>query len=319
MEIAQTCAIGMIRIQHELQSLAQQYPPLSDIGSVKIEKTSLYSGNNNLSYWKNAHIEMAHYDAGVPVSQMRESAGKLIIDKGGIVLEIAIQNVDDLPSARVGGVIYPLLLTGGKARLRLVYNLQLNSSDLPLEEATKDIIEKNVGLLRKQLQDILGVNPSAERSQACVPVMTNILSGLQALAQQYPILSNIGSATIETKGTNYLYQHLKFWNKAHVVDTNDFKPFQGHPLIGSTKVEKGGIALDIYLRKSDEPFGFDPDNTDTLVSDDRKIQLQYILFFNPYERFNDSGQVKATDKAVRDVIESQRDILRKKLSDIIDF
>jgi hypothetical protein len=44
------------------------------------------------------------------------------------------------------------------------------------------------------------------------------------------------------------------------------------------------------------------------------------MYFNLHDKFYDSTElVKATDRAVRAVIENQRSILRKELDNIIDF
>jgi hypothetical protein len=116
------------------------------------------------------------------------------------------------------------------------------------------------------------------------------------------------------------YQHLHYFSHAHVVGTNDLALFQTPPPADWPVVEKGGIALDVYIRNENEPFGFRPDSSDTWVSPDNKTQLDYRLLFNERDQFYDSTTlVETTDKAIRNVIENQRSILRKKLDDIIDF
>lgn len=322
-EIQQACAIVMTNIQHELNTIAKKYPSLSGIGLASIVKDGAPdSGNYRLAYMKNVHMARYNPPSGLIPA---ESVGKLVIDTDGALLEISIQNNSDLSgvvpiSHDLGGGYYPLLLNGGQIDMVLIYNLSLNSPDPALEKTVKDIVENNVKLLRNQLQDILGVDPTAEKAQVYAPVMTNILHKLQDLAQLYPMLSNVSSATIENKGTNYIYQHLHYWRNAHFATTNDALPHQAPSPLDIPFVEKGGIALDIYLQNEDEPFGFRPDNTDTLISPDHRTQLYYSLYFNRRDQIYDSpALVKATNKAIRDIIENQRGILRQDLNNIVDF
>jgi hypothetical protein len=317
MEITQACATTMTNIQHELQNLEQQFTTFSDIGSVEIQKVGLSNvPSYHLLYKKNVHIE---YPSSQSLNSPRQTQDRRVIDKEGGELEIYIKNYSGL-LGKMGGDRYSLLKIGGDTKMLLIYHLYLNSPDPVLEKAVKDIIEKHVSLLRKTLQNILGVDPAAEKAKACAPVMTNILIGLQRLAQQYPALSDIGSATIENKGPQYVYQHLHYWKNAHVAGTNDALPYQAPPPMDIPFVVKGGIALDVYIRNVDEPFGFRPVDTYILVSPDHKTQLDYLMYFNLHDKFYDSTElVKATDRAVRAVIENQRSILRKELDNIIDF
>lgn len=326
-EIAQACHMAMTNILHELQGLAQQYPPLSDIGSAMIEKYGAAdSGNVELGYKKNAHYEMYHYAAGTPANQMRPSLGKDIIDNGGAELTVYIFDFENPSGLKPGGgdfmASYPLLSKGGNTKFQLNYYLTLNAPDAALSKSVKDAIEKQIGLLRKTFQNILNIDPAAEKARAYAPVMTNILVGLQGLAQHISILDDMGSATIENKGPQYVYQHLHYWKNAHVATTNDALPYQAPPPMDIPFVEKGGIALDVYLRNEDEPFGFRPIDTYVVVSPDRKTRLDYNLYFNRRENLVQDSKVLMDinpNKAIGEVIENQREILRKKLDDVIDF
>jgi len=318
----------MTNITDDLQQLVQKIPSLDGIRSVNIENVgSSEYPSYYLLYRKNARIvrppQVANNDlqsTGAVVNNLRMTDDRLAIDNGGIELGIYIADSDSPFITKMGGAYYGLLKMQGKEKICLVYHVYLNLPDPDLEKAIKDVVEKQVSQLKKRLQDILGVDPVAEKARAYAPVMTNILSELQGLAQQYPVFSNIVSATIENKGTNYVYQHLRYWENAHDVTTNDFLPYQAPPPTDRPVVEKGGIALDVYIRNVDEPFGFRNNNTGNLISPDRKIQLDYDLYFNSHDEFYDSRtNVLVIDKAVRNLMANQCHILRIKLNDIVDF
>ena len=323
-EITRACDVAITNILHELEGLAQQYPPLSDIASATIEKGgSTNSGNNRLNYAKNNRYVSVQWPSGIPGTAVSQTYGqpKLVIDKDGALLKIVIRNAEGMAFFKdYEPNNYPLMFVGQKSLFYLAYDLQLNSPDSALDKSVKDAIEKQAGILRKTFQNILDIDPGAEKAKAYAPVMTNILVGLQGLAQQFPVLSDIGTATIENKEPQYVYQHLHYWKNAHVATTNDALPYQAPPPMDIPFVEKGGIALDVYLRNEDEPFGFRPIDTYIIVSPDRKTQLDDSLYFNRFDQFYDSKELfRDTGKAIRDVIENQRQILRKKLNDIIDF
>lgn len=316
----------MTNILHELEGLAQQHPPLNDIGSARIEKGgSTNSGNNRLHYAKNIRYVPVQLPSEIPPAKFSQTFGqpKRVIDKDGVLLKIVIRNAKDMAFFKdYEPNHYPLMFVGQKSLFYLAYDLELNLPDSALEKAVKDAIEKQVGILRKTFQNILGIDPAAEKALAYAPVMTNILAGLEGLGQHISILSDIGAATIENKGPQYVYQHLHYWKNAHVATTNDTPPYQGPPPMDIPFVEKGGIALDVYLRNADEPFGFRQSGTYGLVSPDGKTQLEYSFYFNRHDNMVQDSKVlmdRSPDKAVREVIENQREILRKKLDAIIDF
>jgi len=321
LEITQACDVAVTNILHELEELAKQYPPLSDIGLATIEKGgSANSGNNRLYYEKNIRRVPVQLLPGTPGAQLAQTAGqlKLVIDKDGALLKIVIRNANDMAFFKdYEPNKYPLMVVGQKSLFFLAYDLQLSSPDSVLEKSVRDTIEKQAGTLRNTFQNILGIDPAAEKAQAYGSVMTNILVGLQGLAQHISILDDI-----ENKGPQYVYQHLHYWKNAHVATTNDALPYQAPPPMDIPFVEKGGIALDVYLRNEDEPFGFRPDGTYSLVSPDRKTQLNYSLYFNRHENLVQDSKVLMDinpNKAIEEVVENQREILRKKLDDIIDF
>ena len=327
-EISLACVTAMTNILDELEGLTNQYLPLNDMGAARIEKYgAVDSGNIGLDYKKNTHYEMYHYTPGTPVTQMRPNGGSDIIDKGGAKLTIYIINLENrggvMPEGGDIAVDYPLLLQGGRSKFLLIYNLSLNSNDPALEKAVKDAIEKQADVLRANLKNIIGnytgqTNTEVKVSQTFSTALTNILIGLQGLAQKYSLLSDLGSATIENKGTNNLYQHLRYWKDAQAeTATNTGQPFDARPV-----VSKGGMTLDIYILKADEPFGFVVGNgyDHTFVSADGKERISLIrrMHFSREVTTNDLAQVRATVKAIDGIIVDQVQVLRKKLDDI-DF
>jgi len=147
-EIAQACDVAMTNILRDLQALAQQYPPLSDIGSASIAKAPLA---DSLDYLKNARYVM-------PPPGLQ--TGHFEIEKEGAVLLVHIQKEDDGATYMMYNTItmYALLLAGGRDQVFLRYDFQLNSPDPALEKAIKDIVEKQVGILRNTFRLILGTD-----------------------------------------------------------------------------------------------------------------------------------------------------------------
>jgi hypothetical protein len=328
--ISLACATALTNILKELRGLAQQYPPLSNIRSARIVRDGAPdSGNVELDYVKNNHYEPYHYAPGTPAAQMRPVLGKYVVDNGGASLIVAIRNFDEQQgtppiSHGVSGGFYPLMIVQKQTKFALVYNLELNPDDPVLEKRVRNVVEKQVGILTKTFQDIPGNEIGgkiimADLSQAFSPSLTNILDGLLGMAQTNVFLNDISSATIENKGTNYLYQHLRYWKNAQAeTTTNTEHSFNTTPSVG-----KAGMSLDIYILKSDEPFGFVAGNgyDYTFVSADGKEKISLIrrMRFSRDLTTNDLVQVRATIKAIDGVIREQAVILKKRLDSINGF
>lgn len=241
-------------------------------------------------------------------------------EKNEVELGLFLCDKADPIKMRVMGTRHCLLRFNGHDKLTLYFFKQLNASDAQLNQALDDIVGKNIGVLTNTLQKIVGIDPAAEKARACGAVMTNILNELQALAQQYTRLSNLNSATIKTEGTNYLYQHLHYWNKAHFEGTNNLPSYKALFPDEQPMVEKGGLALDVFVWNEGEPFNFRPNNSYEWVSPDHKTLMDYRLYFNARDHFfDDKAAVASTEKAIRQVIETERSRLRRRLNDIIDF
>jgi len=312
-ELARACSLAMTNMLSQLKGLAQQYPVLSDIGSASpVKKQSPDSCNNDLLYLKNVHFVPINYPPGVQAPQM---ASKRIVENGGVVLTIDIMNIDEPVVGKTYGVFYPLLSEGAVIKIHLSYDLQLNPPDPALEKSVKDIVESQVEGLRKNFREILGIDPVEERLRACGEAMTNILGGLQMLAQQFPAWKDIASATIEHKGEDNLYSHLRYWKNAAAVAATNGPPSQGQALGDNPVVERGGVALDVYILKAKQPLNFEPDQRYCVLSDykaESLIDLVYKLSFPPGEPANSTT-------TVYDVIQKQSNALREAMRHMIDF
>jgi hypothetical protein len=326
-EIAQTCGAAMTNILNDVRELAQQYSPLSNIGSTSIEsRGSSESGNWHLEYSKNAHFVM--FPSPAPGGLNRGGpSGETVIDSDGSVLEIGILNFDDnsgmSPIDHSGGGYYPLLMEGVRPVFELIYNFKLNKPNQILEQSVRNIVEKNVALLRSKLRTILGVSPEKERSELLAPVMTNILSKLEEIEPQYPLLTNINSATIDNKDTNYIYQHLRYWKKAGGPTEGSNSTNQRVALDVNPVVERGGMALDVYLLSRDEPFGFDPYGYSLFMENGNpKVVLKYSIYFSRADEGYNTAEraaVVSTRRAIDKIIEDEEQQVRKMLDNMISF
>jgi hypothetical protein len=327
-QIGQSCETAITNIYRELRELARRYPAMSGIDSASIIRNGARdSGNIELEYSKS--VRSVPYPSELDtnpgpniVLKMRPTTDKLVVDKGGAKLTILIENSYE-PGRRLkmGGEIYPLLFQGQEAKIQLIYDLQLGVPDQALATSVKDIVEKQAGLLGKSLQNIIGSDPVAERAQACALGITNILGGLKAIEQKFPDLSGIGSATIERKGVGYVYSHLRYWTNAHAGPAAQNVLNHALPLVENPIVEKGGIALDVYILSADEPFGYKTNSVYRLYARQghEKIELIYSLHFNHEDQLNNLAQVKTIIQAIKEVIEKQEQNLRKTMDSIVDF
>jgi hypothetical protein len=198
----------------------------------------------------------------------------------------------------------------------------LNTPDPRLEKAINGIVEANVTLLKSNLRNILGVNPDREKRELLAPVITNILIKLKEIGPQYPLLSNINSAIIENKGTNYLYQHLRFWNNAGATCETNMLAEEGAFDRIKPVVEQGGFALDIYVLSRDEPFGFASNGVDLIREDGQsKVVLAHTWYWNGRDMLHadSSKAITSTLGAVDKIIRDQGSSLRKALDNVISF
>jgi hypothetical protein len=139
-EFSLACDVAMTNILHELQRMTNQYPPLSDIGLVSIMKNDETRHSVYFRYSKNTHFVFYPENSGL------QKAGYVVVDKEGADLDVEINSA---PFSLMTRVSYPLIVSGDGEGFWLRYNLELNSPDPGLEKAVKDIIEKQVGIIRK--------------------------------------------------------------------------------------------------------------------------------------------------------------------------
>ena len=136
------------------------------------------------------------------------------------------------------------------------------------------------------------------------------------LEKQSPAWKDIGSATIEHKGEDNLYSHLRYWKNATAVAATNGPPSQGQALGDNPVVEKGGVALDVYILQAKQPLNFVPDQRVSVLFNPYKaesvIDLVYKLSFPPGEPANSAN-------TVYDVIQKQSNELREAMRHIIDF
>jgi len=328
-EIAQICGTAMSNILHDLKGLASRYSPMSDIGSVSVTMgESPLSANNLLKYEKNARYALYQVPPGGILPNAygtQASGGGMVVEKGGASLTICLWNRIDqtgaIPVDSSNGGIYSLVRLGGISEFELIYSFYLNSHDTDLENAVREIVEKQVGILRKALREIIGADPATERVRVCAPAMSNILSELKGMAPQFPALSGVSSATVENKGGLYLYSHLRYWREVNGDLTTNAEAFQLQPIDTIPAIRKGGLALDVYLLNVDEPFGFISGKGYPVYTDEgkTKIELVYALHFNREDELTNSVQLRDTSAAIRGVIEKQAQMLRKAMDNIINF
>lgn len=152
-EIARGCGLAMSNMMCELEKLATQYPPLSDIGSIKICKGRLSdSGDNYLHYSKNSSYVVFPFP---PFTRPPQPPGKYVFGKDGADLTIWIVNTADPSIPKAAGSFYPLIKDGNVANLYVAYDLHLSSPNAALEGAVKSIVEKQVESLRSEFRSIL--------------------------------------------------------------------------------------------------------------------------------------------------------------------
>jgi len=320
-EIASASDYAISNIIVELQKLAKTWPSFADISNVIIARPGMpESGNSVLQYFKNARYVVETTSGNRFAAASRES---LVIEKGGVALTIAIQNTDYPGARKLSGKVYPLISKGGLALSAVNYSLQVNPANALVESTVKNIVETQVDILGKSLKRILDIDPEAETSDASGKSMTNILRKLEGLAQEFPTMRDISSATIEHDGPRYVYSHLRFWTNVHAELTTNTP--RSHPELFDDNVVLGigGVALDIYLVNEDQPFDFTSNIGYTVFSaidGKRRIVLVY--------RFRDSDTGKSNigahagkdaAESVKDIMDSEAQELRRTMDKIVYF
>jgi len=144
-EIARAWDTALTNTMRELQGLAQQHPPLSDLSPTSI-------ANGAVSYLKNGRFVTNH----VHNPQIQVNGDFIVpqLDMGGAYFDFEMNTHDDslLPMA---WNYSPLLILGEYAGFWYRYDFQLNPPEPALEKAVKDIVEKQVGVLRQNLMEII--------------------------------------------------------------------------------------------------------------------------------------------------------------------
>jgi len=164
------CAKTMTNILKDIAKIAPEFPPLSEIGSASIEAWgSTDAPTYLLIYRKNAHMvfppisKNAVQSSGVVTNanNLRPRVDTLVVDSGGIDLEIALVDIKNSRAYNASGKYYSLLTVNGWDKFSLNYYLSLNAPDDRLENTLSNIVETNVTLLRSNLQKIIGANPES--------------------------------------------------------------------------------------------------------------------------------------------------------------
>jgi hypothetical protein len=152
-DISKANGEAITNIQTDLQSLTQKFPVLSSINSTNITSDSRYSAYS-LSYWKDAYFQHNPVP-NVPINQLRQTYDKLIVNKDGAVLTVYVGNVYGAPfKTRIDGM-YDLIEARGAGKIILEYGLELNTPDPELQKELAEIVEKQAGLLKKELEQIV--------------------------------------------------------------------------------------------------------------------------------------------------------------------
>ena len=328
-EMSLACGATMTNILKDIVKIAPEYPQLSEIGSVSIRLL----GNTNAPTYQLPYRKGVHFVQPAPRTNTPDYTKPLLypnlerpqlpmeVDSNGMNLFITLEDAES--SIFVPGPSQNILRVNGRSKFHLSCNVTVSKPNDDLKNRINSIVETNVTFLKAYLRNMLGENPEQEKRELLALAMTNILSKLKEIGSQYPLLSNLNSATIDNKGTNYAYQHLRYWVNTSAPSeannsTNQQAAFYERPI-----VEMGGMGLDVYLLNRDEPFGFDPNGYPLLVENGQpKVVLGYRFSFNRRdENYNTpDGQVRAaTRRAVDKIIEDQEQQLRKKLVNIISF
>jgi hypothetical protein len=192
--------------------------------------------------------------------------------------------------------------------------------DSKLEDAIKEVIGNEAGNLRNAFREVIG-DPSAERARICGGMMTNIVTELKGLAQQFPVLGDFGSATIENKGAEFTYNHLRYWKKVNGPSTNAL-PTRLLPDVATHEIDQGGVAFDAYIVNADEPFGPFTGNGYPLYTSNGQIKIKFVyaLRFNTQDELHASvDAIKAARTAVLDVYDRQCKAARKAMDNVIDI
>jgi len=261
-EIERACDLAVSNILRDLQGLGQQYAPLSDIGprSLLIAQPPA-PGDKGLEYSKNTRWVSSN-------SRLVASPGRTVIDQGGARLIVKIHNLDvPLPMQAKGADIYPdsypLLMTGKKEKLTLIYYFGLNPHDPALEEVVKGIVEKQVGVLRTDLAAVVkpAMFPNQDGPPSSASNWPQISVPAPASAHTQAVLGSFPADTCaKLKGlfqkyypaaafTNQLADAVQFECEVAMIEVP--ADSKGPPVQYTTArgPKKGGIMCDVYFQK----------------------------------------------------------------------
>jgi hypothetical protein len=142
----------MRRVRADLAGLAGRFPVLDGITMTNIVSAEPQPAggpvweHHSLRYYRNVTIERIPDD---PKGAWRPTSEVHRVEKGGAKLEVYLVQ-GDVKIARVDDYLLPY--GAGDSQLRLIYNLKTNPPDPALEKSVREVIEKHVELLQKNLQ-----------------------------------------------------------------------------------------------------------------------------------------------------------------------
>jgi hypothetical protein len=170
-EMSLACGAAMTNILKNIADVAPEYQPLSEIGSVSIKSWgSTDAPTYYFVYRKNARLVFPSPPTNVAQSSgvdrilmytnnLRPNDYTLVIDSGGMDLEISICDAENSRSLKADGKYYSLLKVNEWDKFYLNYKVTFHTIDARLEKPLNGIVETNITLLRSNLRKILGVNP----------------------------------------------------------------------------------------------------------------------------------------------------------------
>ena len=176
-EMSLACATAMTNILKDIADVAPEVPPLSEIRSASIEAWGSTDAPTYMLYYKkNAHFvsllplptkPVTHTEGYVTntvgsFEYFGAAANKLVIDSGGMDLEIVLADAESQRGTKANGKFQYLLKVNGWPKFTLCYYVSFNASDARLEKTINGIVETNVALLSSHLQKITGLNPNTE-------------------------------------------------------------------------------------------------------------------------------------------------------------
>ncbi|MGA2662776.1 MAG: hypothetical protein ABSH34_35295 [Verrucomicrobiota bacterium] len=146
------CAQTLTNIHADLLKLVRTFPVLDGMSNAHIVSAEPLVWRNTtwehhrLSYHKNVRTEQLKPG---PDGTDPQQAEIQTVERGGVRLEIyVVQRAVKIERAHE----YALPYGAGDNQLRLLYNLKANPPDPALEKSVREVIEKHVELLKKNLQ-----------------------------------------------------------------------------------------------------------------------------------------------------------------------